>query len=167
MGQEGCSISHFLIELITFVHYNQDLKSKYAVYFTLIDILTAFNKANHNIVLTKLHNMGMPGWLLKIVIGFLHNRTLNLKYKGESSNSKDMPGGTPAGTVLGLFLFIALSNDIGTKGTKQEWGTVLTKPLAYRRPVKYTPPKWVDDMIQGGSIHTIRDLVLTDPPVYI
>ena len=49
--------------------------------------------------------MGVPGWLLNIIKGFMEERTLVVSYKGENSEKKHMPGGGPQGTILGLFLF--------------------------------------------------------------
>ena len=57
--------------------------------------------------------MGVPSWLLKIVIAFLEDRSMIVRYKGEESNPKQLPGGGPQGTLLGLLLFIVLINDLG------------------------------------------------------
>ena len=53
--------------------------------------------------------MGIPGWLLNIVKGFLEE----VMYKGKLSDSKNMPGGSPQGTILGLFLFLVQIDDAG------------------------------------------------------
>ena len=37
----------------------------------MIDFKKAFNKQNHAILVTMLGDMGVLGWLLKIVVGFL------------------------------------------------------------------------------------------------
>ena len=60
-----------------------------------------------------LSDMGVPGWLLRIVASYLTNRTLSVRFKGSSSENKNMPGGTPAGTILGLNLFLILFNYAG------------------------------------------------------
>ena len=51
--------------LICFILYNQDLKEP-----------RAFNRQNHNLLITKVNDMGVPGWLLKVEIGFLEGREL-------------------------------------------------------------------------------------------
>ena len=53
-GVKGHSISHFLIEMINFILYNQDLKIPNAVLATLIDFSMAFNRQNHNLLETIL-----------------------------------------------------------------------------------------------------------------
>ena len=35
-GQSGMSVAHYLIELITFIHYNQDFKEHYAVLASMV-----------------------------------------------------------------------------------------------------------------------------------
>ena len=39
--------------------------------------------------------MGVPGWLLRIVMGFLTERELIVRYKGRISGRKMLPGGGP------------------------------------------------------------------------
>ena len=79
----------------------------------MTDFSKAINRQNHTILITKLGDMVVPGWLLKIVVGFLSDRELVAGYKGAKSKNKKMPGGGPQGTVLGLFLYLILINDTG------------------------------------------------------
>ena len=75
-GQKGNSITHYLIEFINFVLYNQDMSNPRAVLAVMVDFKKAFNRQNHNKLVTLLSDMGVPGWLLNIIIGFLSNREL-------------------------------------------------------------------------------------------
>ena len=59
--------------------------------------------------------MGVPGWLLKLVMAFLMDRSMRVKYKGKYSSLYYLPGGGPQGSLLGLFLFLVLINDVGNK----------------------------------------------------
>jgi hypothetical protein len=97
--RKGTSINHYLIDFITFILYNQDLTEPLAVLAAMVDYRKAFNRQNHSILITLLGDMGVPGWLLNIVVGFLVERELILSYRGAKSGSKDMPGGGPQGTV--------------------------------------------------------------------
>ena len=114
-GIKGNSISHYLIEFITFILSNQENKVPTAVLACMIDFSQAFNRQNHNILITKLSDMGVPAWLLKIVMAFLSDRTMVIRFKGATSSVKSLPGGGPQGTLLGLLLFIVLINDLGFK----------------------------------------------------
>ena len=66
--------------------------------------------------------MNVPGWLLNIVKGFLEERTLIVNFKGADSSSKEMPGGGPQGTILGLFLFLIQINDAGFPKVEKNLG---------------------------------------------
>ena len=110
-GLKGNSVSHYLIKMINFILYNQDYNLPIAILACIIDFSKAFNRIDHNLLITKLSDLGVPGWLLNLVMGFLTERSLLLKHKGETSESKPLPGGGPQGTLLGLFLFLILIND--------------------------------------------------------
>ena len=94
-GLKGNSISHYLIELINFILYNQDFDAPIAVLACAIDFSKAFNRVNHNILITKLSDMGVPGWLLNLVMGFLSDRELVVRYKATQTDHKPLPGGGP------------------------------------------------------------------------
>ena len=102
----------------------------------MVDYEKAFNRQNHNILITKLNDMGVPGWLLTVVIGFLENRQLVVTFKGEQSKKKDMPGGGPQGTILGMFLFLILINDAGFEAQKNELGKLITSSINKRKEIQ-------------------------------
>ena len=77
-GTKGNSICHYLIEFINFILYHQDNPEPTAVLACLVDFSKAFNRQDHNILITKLSDMGVPGWLLKLVISFLKNRSMRV-----------------------------------------------------------------------------------------
>ena len=109
-GIKGNSTAHYLIELINFILYNQDSPEPTAVLACFVDFEKAFNRQDHSILITKLSDMGVPSWLLKIVISFLKDRSMVVRYKGQTSSMKNLPGGGPQGALLGLFLFLVLIN---------------------------------------------------------
>ena len=84
----GNSITHYLFELINFILFNQDLKNPMAVLAIIIDLTKAFIRVDHNDIVTILHEMGTPGWLLKIVISFLSKRKLRVRKDGKTSSIK-------------------------------------------------------------------------------
>ena len=90
-GTKGNSICHYLIEFITFILHQQEMEST-AVLACLVDFSKAFNRQDHSILITKLSDMGVPGWLLKLVIAFLQDRCMKVKYKGKYSNLFSLPG---------------------------------------------------------------------------
>ena len=144
-GRKGTSINRYLIDFISFILYNQDLTEPMAVIAAMIDFKKAFNWQNHAILITKLRDMGVPGWLLRIVVGFLSERELEVSYKGEKSGRKKMPGGGPQGTVLGMFLFLVLINDAGFAYEDRSLGDKLTTRASIRKAIKNLHFKYLDD----------------------
>ena len=89
--------------------------------------------------------MGVPGWLLRVVIGFLENRQLIVTYKGEQSK-KEMPCGGPQGTILGMFLFLVLINDAGFQAQNNQIGKLITSAINKRKEISKDHWKYVDDL---------------------
>ena len=161
-GRKGTSSNHYLIDLITFILYNQDLPESRAVLATMVDFSKAFNRQNHLILVTKLSDMGVPGWLLKIVIGFLEERQLIVIYNGATSGTKQMPGGGPQGTVLGMFLFLILINKAGISDQHRNLGEKLTSAASKRDAMESLHVKYVDDMTIAQSIN-LKSNLESDP----
>ena len=67
-GLKGNSITHYLIEFINFILSCQDSDDQTAIIAVMVDFSKAFNRQNHNLLITKLSDMGVPAWLLKVVI---------------------------------------------------------------------------------------------------
>ena len=75
-GMKGNSITHYIVEFINFILSNQESPEPTAILACMIDFSKAFNRQNHNVLIRKLSDMGVPGWLLKIVMAFLTNRSM-------------------------------------------------------------------------------------------
>ena len=161
-GVKGSSISHYLISLINFILFNQDLAVPQAVVAVMVDFSKAFNRINHNTIITILSQMGVPGWLLKIVIGFLTERELVLRHRGGSSARKAMPGGGPQGTKLGLLLFLILINAVGYQHLEKHLGEKITEKLGKRAPLPNIHMKYVDDLSLAQAIN-LKECVIPNP----
>ena len=109
-GLKGTSISHYLIRLLHFIHGTVDKASPHAVVMALVDLSKAFNRVDHTLVIEDLHDMKVPGWLLKILISYLTERSMVLKFRGEVSSSRSLPGSAPQGVFLGCFFFMIKFN---------------------------------------------------------
>ena len=109
-GLKGSSITHYLVKLLHFVHSFLDKREPYAVLLALVDLEKAFNRVSHKIVIEDLADMHVPGWLLLILISYLSERTMFMKYDGASSTCKHLPGSTPQGAFLGILLFLIIFN---------------------------------------------------------
>ena len=157
-GMKGNSITHYLIEFVNFILANQDNRTPTAILACMVDFSKAFNRQNHNILITKLSNMGVPAWLLKIVMAFLSKRSMIVRYKGAKSSQKSLPGGGPQGTLLGLIVFLVLINDVGFENQQNNAGEV----AASKRNIKEANRihlKFVDDVTLAESIDLKEKLV--------
>ena len=151
-GLKGSSISHYIIELIQFILDNQDYDFPIAVVACAVDFSKAFNRQNHNNLVTKLSDLGVPGWLLNIVMGFLSNRSMVFRYGGEISDKKPLPGGGPQGTLFGLLLFLILINDCGFDHQESKIGiTITNKRKKFANPTMHA--KYVDDLTIAEAIN--------------
>ena len=127
----------------------------------MVDFSKAFNRQNHNLIITKLSDMGVPGWLLSLVMAFLKNRNI-VNYKGGHSTTKNLPGGGPQGTLLALLLFIVLINDLGFEGQLNNVGEIATCKSNMRK-VNELHLKYVDDFTLAEAIKMTDQLeVLPD-----
>lgn len=157
-GVKGSSSSHYIIEFLNFILMNQDSTDKTAILACMVDFKKAFNRLDHNLLITKLSDMGVPGWLLKVVMAFLDNRKMVLRYKGEMSSIKDLPGGGPQGTLLGLLLFLVYINDASFENQQNNAGELLTS----KRNMKEANEihlKYVDDLTLAEAINLPTKLV--------
>ena len=78
-GAKGHSTAHYLIEIMNFVLYNQDLSEPLSTILSAVDIQKGFNKVDHEKTITILSDtMKVPGWLTRIVASYLSLRTLKI-----------------------------------------------------------------------------------------
>ena len=74
-----------------------------------------------------------------------------LWYKGEFSSLKSLPGGGPQGTLLGLFLFIILVNDLGFENQENNIGEIINFKK-YVKKLNEIHLKYVDDITIAEAI---------------
>ena len=77
-----------------------------------LDFAKAFDKVDHNIVLQKIHNLGIGGNLYSWIESFLTNRYQTVVVEGSSSMPVEVKSGVPQGSVLGPLIFLILMADI-------------------------------------------------------
>ena len=73
-----------------------------------LDLKSAFDIANKDIILDQLVDFGIKGNLLRWVRGYLSNRSSRVLFKGAISATRRFDLGTPQGGVLSPFLFNVL-----------------------------------------------------------
>ena len=160
-GTKNTGTAHYLIEFLTFILYNLDNPESTAVIATMIDFSKAFNRIDHNLIITRLADLQVPSWLLRVVMGFLENRKLKVKFKGATSDTKNMPGGGPQGTILGMFLFLILIDPIKF-GLEEKIGQIVTSRSF--QSMKTSHYKYMDDLTLAEKVDLKKDLSI-DPKI--
>ena len=147
-GLKGSSITHYLVRLLNFVHLNLDKNQPHAVLLALVDLEKAFNRVSHQLVIQDLADMKVPGWLLLILISYLTERSMFMRYSGSTSSMKLLPGSSPQGAFLGILLFIIIFNG------------ALLRPRIPRPDALCI--KYIDDLSSLTSIN-LKSALLPDP----
>ena len=93
--------------MLDFIYKNLDQNSKTptAVLCALIDFSKAFNRIDHNILVTLLSDLNIPTCALRLVISYLTGRKMCVRYNGATSEEQLIPGGGPQGGLLTVIFF--------------------------------------------------------------
>ena len=91
--------------------YLANEKAKFSVF---LDLKGAFDRANRQIILYQLAQMGVKGKLLAWIRDYLTDRKGYVHFQGRSSTVREFELGTPQGGVLSPTLFNVLMNVIAT-----------------------------------------------------
>jgi hypothetical protein len=110
-GLKGAPIKHYMFKLLMFIHQYLNLKNPHAVVISLIDLSKAFKGVSHQLLIGDLYYMHVPPRLLLYTTESL----MVITYNGATSSSKSLPGSSPQGALLGIFIFVVKYNATGAQ----------------------------------------------------
>ena len=146
-GMPGCSVSHYLINMIHFILSKLDpKKSPSSIIAAFVDFSKAFNRMSHNRLVIILSDLEIPTCALRLILSYLKNRKMCVRYKGAVSENQSIPGGGPQGSLLTVLCFILQVNDAGKPCLDEQPSSEPSVPKPCQLNDMINKKKYVDDL---------------------
>ena len=145
-----------------------------AVLTGLVDFSKAFNRIDHNVIVTILADLNIPTCALRLIISYLSGRKMCVRHNGAESAEQHIPGGGPQGGLLTVLLFdlqVKLAGapcpiypvlPIGIAGPEPDPHHQAPLPVCHQ-PEKTMKKKYVDDLSLLETIELKTALVPSTP----
>lgn len=111
-GQRGVGTEHLVVALVDRILQLLDSNTeRSAVIAACVDWQAAFDRQDPTLAINKFIALGVRPSLIPILVSYLTNRKMKVKYNGEISNQYNLNGGGPQGTLIGQIEYLVNSND--------------------------------------------------------
>ena len=113
-GQKNTGTGHYLIELTDFILEAWETPTQ-AVVMLCADFSKGFNRIHPVRLITTFSDMGIPIYLLKILISYMTGRVMKVRHNGAWSREHKLPGGSPQGGLLSIIIFCIYTTACGMR----------------------------------------------------
>ena len=111
-GQAGMGTEHMIVCYLDRILQLLDrYPDKSAVIATSLDWAAAFDRQDPTIAIQKFIKLGIRPSLIPLLVSYLSDRKMQVKFNGQISELYSLIGGGPQGTLLGGIEYTAQSND--------------------------------------------------------
>ena len=113
-NQKHTSIQHYLVRLLHRVLTNVDRNCKgevNAVLCLFIDWKQAYSRQCHTLGVKSFINNGVRASLIPLLISYFEDREMRVRWHGEMSETRKLPGGGAMGATLGNWEFLSQTNN--------------------------------------------------------
>ena len=110
-GRKGMGTEHLIVLMVDRVLKLLDTPGMSAVVMGAIDWKGAFDRLDPTVAVTKLIRLGVRPSLIPIIIEYLEERQMTVRYNSSWSKWHTLIGGAPQGSWLGQTAYIAASDD--------------------------------------------------------
>ena len=111
-NQKGTSTEHLIVCLMDkILKLLDNNNSCSAVIASLLDWASAFDRQDPTLAIQKFLKMGVRPALVPVLVSYLTDRQMQVRFNGTFSSTHNLPGGGPQGTLIGLIEYLVQSND--------------------------------------------------------
>ena len=111
-GRKGTGTEHMIVCLLDRILKLLDQHpDRSAVIAASVDWMAAFDRQDPTIAIRKFIEMGVRPSLIPLLISYLSDRQMKVRFNGEESDFLSLIGGGPQGTLIGQLEYLVLSND--------------------------------------------------------
>ena len=111
-GQKGIGTEHLIVCLVDRILKLLDSNTeRSAVIAACVDWQAAFDRQDPTIAINKFIALGVRPSLIPVLVSYLSNRKMKVKFNGEVSSEHGLNGGGPQGTLIGQIEYLVNSND--------------------------------------------------------
>jgi hypothetical protein len=113
-NENGLSVQHYLIKMLHKILVALDTNNQsesFAVILNMIDWSQAFDRLSHRLGVQSFIDNGVRASSIPTSLSLFQDRTMEVKWKGQFSSSRPLPGGGPQGGTLGIIEYTSQTND--------------------------------------------------------